>query len=222
MYRRSLKILTSTPTDVLRSQENVSFHEMMVFLSMNETKSVYAETEEEKVVIELRKVLDGMRMDQENVRKLRRARRKAANLRKAQREAQRKRAAKTGMEEEEEEEEEDSDEEESDAMDQVEKERDENKEEEGREKKQKDPKGKPLNHKQKAVKKLQQWIIERNSSRFYPMLKFQLGRAAAIQFLILPCHFRSSELLRVSWLQKFATPEGGVSALYFQQQLQLK
>lgn len=87
MHRRSLKRLTSTATDVLKSQENVSFHEMTVFLSRNEMKSVYAETEEEKVVIELRKVADGMRMDQENVRKLRRARRKAANLRKAQWEA---------------------------------------------------------------------------------------------------------------------------------------
>lgn len=125
-------------------------------------------------------------------------------------------------EEEEEEEEEDSKDEESDAMDQVEEERDENEEEEARGKKQKDPKRKPLNHKQKAVKKLQQWIVERNSSRFYPMLKFQPGRAVTIQFLILPGHFRSSELLRVSWLQKFATPEGGVSTAYFRQQLKLK
>lgn len=79
--------LTSTHTDVLKDQENVSFHEMTAFLSRNKTKLVYAETEEEKVVIELRKVSDGMRMDQENFRKLRRARRKAANLRKAQWEA---------------------------------------------------------------------------------------------------------------------------------------
>lgn len=156
---------------------------MAAFLSRNENKSVYGKTEEEKIVLELRKLLNAMRTEEAN---------KAAAAAKAAApwdQAEEERVARETAEDTAEADDPEADREA--AQEQAEE---------------------TVSDMEKALGDINKFVAQRKSRSYGACMQFEPGRDAVLHMLMFPAHFRVSHLCRLSFFTKFMTPEGGVSS----------